>query len=133
MAAPRPRPAFTCPQGQGPDGSEDCPMTRGLGLLATKWTPPILYHLHQAQQPLRFSGLRRLIPAITQKELTKRLRELEANGIVSRQVFAEVPPRVEYALTEFGLTLEEPLGALARWAMTHGHRLLTMRAAAKRA
>ena len=109
-------------------------MTRGLGLLATKWTPPILYHLQRSQQPLRFSELRRLIPGITQKELTKRLRDLEANGIVSRQIFAQVPPRVEYALTELGLTLEEPLGALARWAMTHGPRLLALRASsAKRA
>lgn len=108
----------------------ECPMARSLALIANKWAPPILYHLHRTAGPLRFSELRRLIPGITQKELTKRLRDLEQAGVVSRTVHAEVPPRVEYQLTEFGLTLEEPLGALAHWAMTHGQRLLHNRALA---
>jgi DNA-binding HxlR family transcriptional regulator len=110
-------------------GTGECPMSRGLGVIANKWAPPILFHLYQQDRPLRFSDLRRLIPGITQKELTKRLRDLESSGIVTRTVYAEVPPRVEYRMTEFGLTLHEPLGALARWASTHGQRLLDNRAA----
>lgn len=125
------RPALAdpvCPTAPLP--GDGCPMTRGLAFIATKWTPPILYHLHCQTGPLRFGELRRLIPGITQKELTKRLRDLERSGIVERTVYAEVPPRVEYQLTPFGRTLEEPLASLARWAMTHGPTLIAHRLAA---
>ena len=65
---------------------------------------------------VRFRQLHRLVAPITQKELTKRLRELENAGLISRTVFAEVPPRVEYQLTELGLTLVQPLAVLTQWA-----------------
>lgn len=110
----------------------ECPMARSLSLIANKWAPPILYHLHRVGGPLRFGELRRLIPGITQKELTKRLRDLEQAGVISRTVFPEVPPRVNYELTTFGKTLEQPLGALAKWAMTHGQQLLANRERAQR-
>jgi DNA-binding HxlR family transcriptional regulator len=125
-------PSQICPLPETIGDATECPMARSLALIANKWAPPILYHLHRVAGPLRFSELRRLIPGITQKELTKRLRDLEHAGVVSRTVHAEVPPRVEYCLTEFGLTLEQPLGALAHWALTHGQRLLDNRAVAAR-
>jgi DNA-binding HxlR family transcriptional regulator len=108
--------------GAVPDAGE-CPISRALNLIAAKWTVPIIYHLHRAGSPVRFRQLQRLIPPITQKELTRRLRELERLGLVHRQVFAEVPPRVEYRLTETGRTLEAPLKALADWVERHGHIL----------
>ena len=89
----------------------DCPATKAIDLLAHKWTMHILFTLRQAVQPTRFRRLQQLISPITQKELTKRLRELERSGLVHRQVYAEVPPRVEYRLTELGGTLMPALEA----------------------
>lgn len=86
-----------------------------LDLIAHKWAVQIIYYLHK-NGVVRFRQLHRLVAPITQKELTKRLRELEHAGLISRTVFAEVPPRVEYQLTELGLTLVQPLAALAQWA-----------------
>jgi DNA-binding HxlR family transcriptional regulator len=89
-------------------------------LVAHKWTIHILFALHEAGGPVRFRNLQRVVAPITQKELTKRLRDLERSGMVSRQVFAEVPPRVEYRLTELGLTLMPALAALHQWAERYG-------------
>src|SRR5437762_2451206 len=75
---------------------QDCPATRAIDLVAHKWTMHILFTLRQAGQPVRFRRLQQMIEPITQKELTKRLRQLERSGLVHRQVYAEVPPRVEY-------------------------------------
>jgi DNA-binding HxlR family transcriptional regulator len=95
-------------------------MNRAINLIANKWTVPIIYHLHRANGPVRFRQLQRMIETISQKELTKRLRDLERSGIIHRKVFAEVPPRVEYRLTEIGKTLDTPLTALAKWAERYG-------------
>src|SRR5262245_66207140 len=108
-------PARPVANGSCPDNG-DCPISRALNLIAAKWTVPIIYHLQRAGAPVRFRQLQRMIAPITQKELTRRLRELERMGLVHRQVYAEVPPRVEYRLTETGETLEAPLKALAEWA-----------------
>ena len=89
---------------------------RALDLIANKWTVPVIYNLYCPGEALRFGELQRRIETITQKELTKRLRELERAGLIERKVYAEVPPRVEYRLTEIGRTLVEPLGALSDWA-----------------
>jgi DNA-binding HxlR family transcriptional regulator len=89
---------------------------RALDLIANKWTVPVIYNLYCAGQAVRFGELQRSIETITQKELTKRLRELETAGLIERRVYAEVPPRVEYRLTDIGRTLVEPLGALSDWA-----------------
>jgi len=89
---------------------------RALELIANKWTVPVIYNLYCAGGALRFGQLQRKIETITQKELTKRLRELERAGLILRRVYPEVPPRVEYTLTEIGSTLVEPLGALSDWA-----------------
>ncbi len=85
--------------------------------IADKWTTVIIGSLEQ--EPKRFGILRREIGGISQKMLTQTLRELERNGVVQRTVFAQVPPRVEYALTPLGRTLCEPLAALRQWALVH--------------
>lgn len=99
-----------------PNSNGDCPLTPLLGLLATKWTTRIVFHLHRAAQPLRYGQLRRLVGSVTQKELTKRLRELERQGIVERRVYPEIPPRVEYNLSPRGASLAAPLKTLLQWA-----------------
>ena len=113
---PRPKEAAT---GQTP-AHNDCPATRAIELVAHKWTMHILFTLRQAGQPVRFRRLQQMTGPITQKELTKRLRELERSGLVHRQVYAEVPPRVEYRLTELGGTLMPALEAFAAWAEQYG-------------
>lgn len=88
-----------------------------LDLIANKWAVPIILTLARAKgEKLRFSDLSRAIPLITQKELTKQLRALEAAGLVGRRVYAAVPPKVEYWLTELGASLRPVLNALARWS-----------------
>ena len=99
---------------------KDCPATRAIDLVAHKWTMHILFTLRQAGQPVRFRRLQQMIEPITQKELTKRLRQLERSGLVHRQVYAEVPPRVEYRLTELGGTLMPALEAFSAWAEKYG-------------
>ena len=103
-----------------PPVHKDCPATRAIDLVAHKWTMHILFTLRQSGQPVRFRRLQQMIEPITQKELTKRLRELERSGLVHRQVYAEVPPRVEYRLTELGGTLMPALEAFSAWAEKYG-------------
>jgi DNA-binding HxlR family transcriptional regulator len=98
----------------------DCPASRAIDLVAHKWTIHVLFALHEAGGPIRFRKLQRAVEPITQKELTKRLRELERAGIVDRRVYAEVPPRVEYRLTELGASLLPALLGLHEWAQRHG-------------
>lgn len=95
--------------------SEGCPSNRILNLLGRKWTVSIIYFVEQ-RKVVRFLELQRLIKPITQKELTKRLRELEEVEVISRKVYAEIPPRVEYRLTERGAKLIPYLAGLALWA-----------------
>src|SRR5438445_5175416 len=113
---PRPKEVATGPT----PAHQDCPATRAIDLVAHKWTMHILFTLRQAGQPVRFRRLQQMIEPITQKELTKRLRELERSGLVHRQVYAEVPPRVEYRLTELGGTLMPALEAFSAWAEQYG-------------
>ena len=91
-----------------------------LRLLGGKWKLLILWHLWS--RTCRFNELMRAIPGITQHMLTTQLRELETDGIVKRTIYAEVPPRVEYALTEYAATLEQVLRALAAWGSAHMQR-----------
>ena len=84
-------------------------------MLEGRWKLVIIFQLF-VQPTLRFSALERAIPKVSQKMLTQQLRELERAGIVRRTVYAEVPPRVEYALTAFGQALCPALDALLRWA-----------------
>src|SRR5262245_1031119 len=85
----------------------NCPVEATLDVIGGKWKPLILWWLHQ--HTCRFAELRRLIPGISEKMLTQHLRELEADGILERRVYAVVPPKVEYSLTEYGRSLEQAL------------------------
>ena len=102
---------------------EPCPMTSFVGLISGKWAIPILYRLIVLNTPVRFGELLRAVAPITQKELTKQLRQFEQRGLVSRRVYPEIPPRVEYQITELGLTLQSALSPLADWMRAYGHRL----------
>ncbi|MDJ1158455.1 helix-turn-helix domain-containing protein [Chelatococcus sp. SYSU_G07232] len=102
---------------------------RTLDLIANKWAVPVILELSRAKGPLRFTALARAIAGITQKELTKQLRELEGAGLVTRHVYAVVPPKVEYALTPLGASLKPVLDALAGWASDHGDRIAANEAA----
>ncbi|WP_366511605.1 MULTISPECIES: winged helix-turn-helix transcriptional regulator [Enterobacterales] len=90
-----------------------CTVEATVVVAGGKWKPLIIYYLLSGTK--RFGELRKLIGGITQRSLTLQLRELESHGIISREVFAEVPPRVEYSLTEFGLTLTPVLNAMKEW------------------
>lgn len=93
-------------------------MRRAFSLLSGKWKLEILWLLHQRLH--RFGELRRAIPGITQHMLTAQLRELEADGLITRTVFAEVPPRVEYAITDKALGLGPTIAALMAWWEEYG-------------
>lgn len=99
------------------DCNQGCPVERTLDIIGGKWKGVILYHL--LERRYRFGELRRTMGGITQHMLTKQLRELEADGLVHREVFAEVPPRVEYSLTETGESLREIILMLRDWGAKH--------------
>lgn len=90
-----------------------CPVEAALSAIGGKWKGAILYHLQTEIK--RFNELRKLIPDITQRMLTKQLRELEADQIINRKIFPEIPPRVEYSLTSFGLAPTPTIQALQTW------------------
>jgi DNA-binding HxlR family transcriptional regulator len=89
-----------------------------LQLIGGKWKVVILYHLLK-DNTLRFGTLKKSLPSITQRMLTKQLRELEQDNVVSRKVYPEVPPKVEYTLTELGQSLREVIMALEAWGKRH--------------
>ena len=95
----------------------NCPVEAAIGVFDGKWKAVILWWLHQ--RTWRFAELRRQIPGITEKMLTQQLRELEADGVVVRRVYATVPPKVEYSLTDYGRSLKRALRAICDWG--HGH------------
>lgn len=90
-----------------------CPVEAALDVIGGKWKPLIVWAL--GEDVLRFSELQKELPGINGKMLTKQLRSLEEDGVVERKVYAEVPPRVEYRITEFGRTLIPILRALCIW------------------
>lgn len=94
-----------------------CPVERALAIMGGKWKGLILFHLIDGVK--RFGELRRIMPAITQRMLTKQLRELEADGLVLREAYHEIPPRVEYSLSERGRSLEDILLQLESWSRQH--------------
>lgn len=101
--------------------SYGCGLEAALDVIGGKWKVLILWHTRQG--PRRFGELKRLVPAISEKMLIQQLREMEADGIVARRDFREIPPRVEYALTEFGVSLAEALRPLCEWGREHMARI----------
>lgn len=102
-----------------------CDVEATLSIIGGKWKLMLVWFLQD--EPRRFSECRRRFPEISQKVLTQQLRELEADGVVHREVFREVPPRVEYSLTPFGGSLAPVLTALDDWGRHNGKRLLELR------
>lgn len=96
-----------------PEELPACPVETTLTLVGNKWQALILRDLMEG--PVRFTELQRSVGGISQKVLTSSLRTMEARGIVNREVFAEVPPRVEYSLTELGHSLQPIIDAMAAW------------------
>lgn len=93
---------------------ETCPVLYALNLIGQKWKLPILWYMYD-EQPIRYNELRRKLSGITNVMLTKSLRELEEAGLVSRVQYNEIPPRVEYSLTDRGEALMPTLNELYKW------------------
>lgn len=94
-----------------------CPITAMLELIGGKWKPIILYCLKADTR--RFGEITVRIPTISRKVLTEQLKELEQDGLVIRQQFSEIPPRVEYSLSELGKSLAPVLDAMAQWGVNN--------------
>jgi DNA-binding HxlR family transcriptional regulator len=103
-----------------------CGLDAAADVIGGKWKPRILWALHHG--PMRFGELRREIAGVTEKMLIQQLRELEARDIVHREVFHQVPPKVEYSLTELGQSLNVALAPLDAWGSEHMAELETSRA-----
>ena len=93
--------------------TDGCPVEATLDLIGGQWKGMLLFRLLAGTE--RFNALRRSLPGVTQRMLTKQLRELETAGLVHREVYAVVPPRVEYSLTPLGESLAPVVGALRSW------------------
>ena len=110
---------------------QDCPIRNVLARISDKWSLLVIYTLNvHKEEPLRFNALRKLIPDISQKMLTSTLKTLEADGYVTRKVYAEVPPRVEYSLTPRAESLIPIMNSLIGWASDNMAAILKDRAKA---
>ncbi|HEY7328007.1 MAG TPA: helix-turn-helix domain-containing protein [Gemmataceae bacterium] len=110
---------------------EDYPSRQLLELIGDKWTPIILYVLGGGTK--RYGEMQRHLPDVSKKMLTQTLRALEEAGLLRRTVYAEVPPKVEYDLTELGRAFLEPVTGLCRWATDHPDELTAVRQNRKKA
>jgi DNA-binding HxlR family transcriptional regulator len=99
----------------------ECPLTALIDMIGRRWKVLALWRLRDG--PKRFTELRRQMPGVTQKMLTQQLRQLEADGLVRREVFPQVPPKVVYSLTATGEELSGLLTTLSKWATAHMPRL----------
>lgn len=104
-----------------------CPSRTSLAKIANKWTALIVIALSEG--PLRFGALRHHVGGISGKVLADTLRDLERDGLLTRTAYDQMPPRVDYELTDLGHTLHEPLAELRRWAQTHIETVTRARAA----
>ena len=99
-----------------------CPVEAALDVIGGEWEVVILFHLtHDGSH--RFAVLRRKIPGVSERMLTQQLRELEDDGIVHREVYAEVPPKVECSLTEYGKSLRPITAVMCEWGKRHVKRI----------
>jgi DNA-binding HxlR family transcriptional regulator len=94
-----------------------CPAEFTLAMIGGRWKIPLLFHLLSGTK--RFSELSRALTGVSQKMLTQQLREMERNGLVERKVYAQVPPKVEYALTPLGSSLKPVVDAMCQWGELH--------------
>jgi DNA-binding HxlR family transcriptional regulator len=104
-----------------------CPVSFTVDVIGGKWKSLILFHLMSGTK--RFNELRRLIPDVTQRMLTLQLRELETDRVIHREIYREVPPKVEYSLTELGNTLAPLISAMREWGAVHEDAILAFRRA----
>ncbi|WP_405045784.1 winged helix-turn-helix transcriptional regulator, partial [Pseudomonas aeruginosa] len=102
-----------------------CPVTFTVDVIGGKWKSLILFHLISGTR--RFNELRRLMPEITQRMLTLQLRELETDRIINREIYREVPPKVEYSLAPLGETLIPLITAMREWGAAHEQTVLKYR------
>ncbi|MEV0381348.1 helix-turn-helix domain-containing protein [Nonomuraea sp. NPDC050643] len=98
-----------------------CGLDAAIAVMGGKWKGLILFALHEG--PLRFGQVRRAVPGISERVLILQLREMENSGLVHREVYHQVPPKVEYSLTGFGQTLNTALGPLGEWGEEHMERI----------
>ncbi|MGE5217671.1 MAG: winged helix-turn-helix transcriptional regulator [Chloroflexota bacterium] len=101
----------------------NCPAEYTLALIGGRWKIPLIFHLMSGVR--RFSELSRALTGVSQKMLTHQLREMERVGLVERKVYAQVPPRVEYALTPLGRSLKPVVDAMCLWGEQHGPSALS--------
>ncbi|MFC4255321.1 winged helix-turn-helix transcriptional regulator [Croceibacterium xixiisoli] len=126
--APQPAPPATPLAEVAPDDSNSCQtVNEVLARIGDKWSMQVVMSLGRG--PLRFNELRRRIEGISQRMLTRTLRGLERDGLVSRKVTPSVPPRVDYALSTMGMSLRDPVMALGGWAIEHRHAIAMARSA----
>jgi DNA-binding HxlR family transcriptional regulator len=105
----------------------DCPTRLVLDRIGDKWT--VLVVLLLSDGPMRFTDLRGHLGRVAPKVLTQTLRRMERDGLLTRKIFAEVPPRVEYTLTDLGHSLIEPISVIGDWAEVHVHQITAAQAA----
>jgi DNA-binding HxlR family transcriptional regulator len=103
----------------------DCPTRVVLDRIGDKWTVLVIGALIDG--PLRFTALRQRVGGVAPKVLTQTLRAMERDGLLTRTVFAQVPPRVDYALTDLGISLGGPIAVLTDWAEEHVGRIVAAR------
>ncbi|PSK98782.1 HxlR family transcriptional regulator [Murinocardiopsis flavida] len=94
-----------------------CGLDAAVDVVGGKWKALLLWALHE--EPLRFGALKRLVPDISEKMLIQQLREMETFGLVHREVYHQVPPKVEYSLTDLGTSLNKALEPLGDWGEEH--------------
>jgi DNA-binding HxlR family transcriptional regulator len=98
-------------------GADHCGIAAAMSVIDGKWKVSILWEL--SQRPRRFGELRRLVPGVSEKVLAAQLRELETDGLIHREAYEEVPPRVEYSLTPVGEDLNTAMEPLGAWGSRH--------------
>ena len=100
-----------------PIAASTCPVESAVAVIGGRWKPIILFYL--VEKALRFSEIRRAIPNVSDRMLTRSLKELERDGLIKRAIFAEVPVRAEYSLTSSGKGLIPVLDAMSQWGQEH--------------